>query len=532
MAKLVSKIEDIMKNEKKVLAVLIGISFMILLIEYIYYYIHPIFWGEWDVDQYLACIRELSKGIIPPNNPITASNVPDIHYGPYLVVMGYVFALTEINPLILLYIAGLINLCLFIFFSFKFIREMLGERIAIFSVISMLFIWGPLGMYAGVYKIFAAYDFFYPQGVAYTLLFASLYCLSKAKADKRYMIFSIILSVILFTTHPLTGIFYLVLIFLFLLADIYKTKTFNRSYHLFLIGLPIITFLLSLLWPFYPVLDAFLGQSSHASLSAGGIMCPYTTLFSPIIVPEKYSGNLIYNLGYILTYKFNFHYTVPHYPVIAGFACFGVIGLWRLLTKEKKMFVPLWFIFCFLWVALLCPFYWRFFLFSLIPLHIGFGVLLDKFFRTEKKKILKFFVVSVLVLSFLTTGFAEYAPTTFSPKADLNYNFIINNTEEDSVIMSDIYTSWKIPALTGRKVIYGLHTSGFPNNDSERLNAINTFYSPNTSNKGRNEILKKYNVSYVVVNIKTEPLKLPYPIKYEDDRFILYDCKQLQLIKS
>ena len=370
---------NIVKNEKKVLAVLISISFVILFLEYVYYYIHPIFGDGFDIYSHLAFIRELSNGVIPPNSAFTTSSIPENYqFGPYLVTMGHVFALTGVNPIVLLYIAGLINLCFFIFFSFKFVKEMLGERIAIFSVISMLFIWGPLGQYAGVYKIFAAYDFFYPQGVAYKLLFASLYCISKAKADKRYMIFSIILSVILFTTHPLTGALYLVLIFLFLLADMYKTKTFNRSYHLFLIGLPIITFLLSLLWPYYSVLDAFLVRSLHVSLTAG-ISSLKISLFSPISVPEKYSGNLLYTIGCIIAYKFRPPYNVIHYPVIAGFACFGVIGLWRLI-KDKRIFLPLWFTFCFLWVALLCPVYWRFFLFSLIPLHIGLGIVLSNFF--------------------------------------------------------------------------------------------------------------------------------------------------------
>lgn len=511
------------KNKKKVLAVLISISFVILFLEYVYYYIHPIFGDEWDVYQHLASIREISKGVIPPHNPITASNVPDIHYGPYLVLLGYIYALTQINPIILFYIAGLINLCLFIFFAFKFIKEMLGEKIAILSVVSMLFIWGPWGDFAGVYKIFAAYDFFYPQGVAYTLLFASLYCLLRAKMDKRYMIFSIILSVTLFTTHLLTGVFYLFLIFLFLLADYYKTKTFDKSYHLFLIGLPVITFLLSLLWPFYSVLDAFLVQSPPTSLTAGGILNLNTSL--SIIVPERYRGNLFYSLAYVFLNKYR-PYGVVYYPIVAGLACLGTIGLYRLI-KEKRIFLPLWFIFCFLMVVILAPFYERLFLFSLIPLHIGLGILLDNFFRTEKKKFLSYFVVSLLVLSSLSTGFVEYA---LSHKTDLNYNFIINNTERDSIILSDVKTSWKIPALTGRKVIYGLHGSGFYNNDTERLNAINIFYDLNTSNKERYEILKKYNVSYVIVNNKTKPLKLFCPIKYQDDRFILYDCKHIDFI--
>ena len=501
MDKLVS---NTVKTEKKILALLICISFVILFLEYIWYYNYPPFGENSDVYQHLACIREISKGVIPPHNPITASNVPDVHYGPYLVLLGYIFALTQINPIILLYIAGLINLCLFIFFAFKFTKEMLGERIAIFSVMSMLFIWGPLGRFAGVYKIFAAYDFFFPQGIAYTLLFASLYCLIKAKTDKRYMIFSIVLSVLLFTTHLLTGTLYLILVYLFLIADCYKTK-FDKSYHLFLIGLPIITFLISLLWPFYPVLDAFLVRSlsPHASLT---LKSTFSLSTSPITVPEKYSGNLFYTFGCIFARMFLPPYRITHYPPIAGFACFGIIGLWRLI-KERRIFFSLWFFFCFFMVVILAPYYERFFLFSLIPLHIGLGILLDKLFRTEKK-FLTYFVISLLVLSFLSTGFVEYS--TFH-KTDLNYNFIINNTERDSVIMSDKYTSWKIPALTGRKVIYGLHGCGYPNNDAERLNAINTFYNLTTSDKERYEILKKYNVSYVVVNNKTKPLKLFYP---------------------
>jgi len=472
-----------------------------------------------DIYQHLACIREISKGIIPPNNPVTTSNVPDVHYGPYLVLLGYIYALTQIDPIILLYIAGLINLCLFIFFSFKFIKEILGERIAIFSVISMLFIWGPWGHYAGVYKIFASYDFFFPQGIAYTLLFASLWCLIKSKDNRKYTIFSVILSILLFTTHLLTGIFYLLLIYLFLLADIYKTKTFDRSYHLSLIGLPIITFLVSLLWPFYPVLDAFLVQSPHTSLTAGGILSLNSS--SPIVVPEKYSGNLLYSLAYTFFHKYR-PFGVIHYPIVVGLACFGAIGFWRLF-KEKRIFLPLWFVFCFLMVVILAPFYERFFLFSIIPLHIGFGILLDKFFRTDKMKVLTYSLIIVLVLSAITTGVFEF--TLFCNSKPPNYGFIVNNTERDSVIMSDVYTSWKIPALTGRKVIYGLHGSGYPNNDSERLNAINTFYNLTTSNKERSDILKKYNVSYVVVNNKTESLELFYLIKYQDNQFVLYDCR-------
>ena len=79
-------VNNIVKNEKKILPLLICISFVILFFEYIFYYNYPPFGEYSDVYQHLACIWEISKGTIPPHNPITASNVPDVHYGPYLVL--------------------------------------------------------------------------------------------------------------------------------------------------------------------------------------------------------------------------------------------------------------------------------------------------------------------------------------------------------------------------------------------------------------------------------------------------------------
>ena len=283
-------------------------------------------------------------------------------------------------------------------------------------------------------------------------------------------------------------------------------------------GLPIITFLIALLWPFYPVLDAFFARSTSVPLTAGGILSLNTS--SSIIVPEKYSSNFFYSLAYVFLNKYR-PYGVIHYPIVAGLACFGVIGFWNLI-KGKKIFLPLWFIFCFIMVVIQAPFYERFFLFSLIPLHIGFGILLDRFFRCNKNKILTYLVISALVLSVITTGVCEFALYCKSQPPD--YGFVVNNTERDSVIMSDIYTSWKIPALTGRKVIYGLHGSGYPNNGSERFKAINTFYESNTSNEERVNIIKEYDVSFVLVNNEIKPLKLKYHIKYQDNQFTLYDC--------
>jgi len=472
-----------------------------------------------DIYQHMACILEISKGMIPPNNPITASSAPDVHYGPYLVILGYVYRFTQIDVITLLYIAGIINISLFIFFAFQFIKEITGKEVALFSVISMLYVWGILGHYAGVYKIFASYNFFFPQGAAYTLLFASLYCLIKAKKDIQYMLFAIILSVLLFTTHLLTGVLYFALIYLLFLSDLYETRTFDRKYHLFLICLPVLTFLISLLWPFYSVFDAF--QPHFISVSGTLENIPGQVDSSTITIPEKYSNSCLLSGAYIFTNYY--HYGVIHYPIVGGLASFGLIALYYLIRKNK-IFLPLWFIFCFLMVIGHVSFSHRFFLFSLIPLHIGFGILLFNFIKenTDKKRV--YLMIGILLLSVISMGVVEF--TIYYNAPPPNFDFIIDNTKQDSVILSDIQTSWRIPALTGRKVIYGLHSCGFSNNDSERVRVINTFFNSNTSMNEQLDMIYKYNISFILVDNEIKPAIFSYPIIYQDNRFVLYDCNR------
>ena len=496
------------------------VSFLLLFLQYFIFNCPYRDIPNSDIYQHMACILEISKGMIPPNNPITASSVPDVHYGPYLVLLGYIHRFTQIDVLTLLYIAGLVNLLLFIFFSFHFIKEKLGKEVALFSVISMLYVWGIWGHYAGMYKIFASYNYLFPQGVAYTLLFASLYCLIKAKTDMKYMLFAVILSVLLFTTHPLTGVLYFALIYILLVSDLYETKIFNKKYHCFLLYLPVLTFLLSLIWPFYSVFDAFRPHSIPVPETLGGILSLKST--SDIIVPEKYSSNLIHSWAFIFINKYR-TFGVIHYPVVAGLACIGIIGLYHLI-KKKKIFIPLWFIFCFIMVVGLVPFYNRFFLFSLIPLHIGFGIFLYWFIKKNNKKSMLYSVIAVLLFSLIITGIVEF--TLYYKAPPSSYEFLVNNTQRDSVIMSDINTSWKIPALTGRKVVYGLHTCGFPNNESERRDAIITFFNSNTTIEDQLNIIEKYNISFILVDHKIELITFSYPINYQDSQFILYDCRR------
>jgi len=462
-----------------------------------------------DLYEYFACVIEIAKGQNPPHSALTAENVPNMHYGPYIIILGYIYAFTHINPVILFYLAGIVNVFLFIFFSFKLVKEFFGERIALFSVYSMLFLWGVGTTFAGVYSIADGYDYFYPQGIAYTLMIASLYFLIKAEDNKKYMVYCLLSSFLLFTTHLLTGFFYFMVVYLYILSE-YLHRRKIEKYHIFAFSMPIIIFLLSFLWPYYSI--GFLVQNKIPILS---------TLSHSISNTNAGVINFAVQSTTIRT-KFG----ITDYPVIGGIAIAGAIGLWRLF-KSRHFFFPLLFFGCLAILVLkIVPFSWRFIFFSMIPLHIGFGILIEgwykelKEFKSEPKKILIVVIVILILLSsVLTVGYRTLSQDNIEP---INMKFIEYHTTPNAVILTDGLTGFAIPGLTGRKIVYPIHGSMFMTDNSEREIAINTFFDTNSTEQDRTEIINRYNIFYVLINKEIIDIRLPYFIEYEDNKYLLY----------
>lgn len=451
-----------------------------------------------DFYQHLANVREIAKGQIPPHSALTTENVPTEHYGPYLVILGSLYAFTHINIVILFYLAGIVNIFLFIFFSFKLINEFFGERIALFSIFSMLFLWGVGTTYAGVYAVADGYGFFFPQGISYTLMFASFYFLIKAKDNHKYMIYCLLSTFILFTNHLLTGFFYFLIVYLYFILDYFQKKAINQ-YNFFVFSIPIITILLSLLWPYY---------------SIGSLL------------QDMLNGIFINSQSSTVVGTINPKFGITAYPFFGGIAIMGVFGLWRLF-KNKQFFFPVLFLLSFINVAFrLLPGSHRFLFFSMIPLHIGFGVLIESWLKGLKKDhakvLMVIIVITVLLFSIISVSYRTVRQDNIEP---LNMKFIEDYTNTNAVILTDDLTGFAIPGLTGRKIVTLLSSHGemFIKNKKERNTAMKTFSSPNTTEENRTEILYRYNISYVLINKDIMNLQLPYPVEYEDNKYLLYN---------
>ena len=84
------------------------------------------------------------------------------------------------------------------------------------------------------------------------------------------------------------------------------------------------------------------------------------------------------------------------------------------------------------------------------------------------------------------------------------YNFLKEKVGRYEVVMSDQRTSWLIPTFSGKAVCL-IHPNPLIPDHYERLNDVETFFDANTTSETRVEILRKYNVSYILLNLDLKP---------------------------
>jgi hypothetical protein len=74
--------------------------------------------------------------------------------------------------------------------------------------------------------------------------------------------------------------------------------------------------------------------------------------------------------------------------------------------------------------------------------------------------------------------------------------------QRGDIVLTDIATSWILPCITDVKVISLLHNSPFVLENLERVRDTRTFF---TWSGSREELLKKYDISHVLVNKRKVP---------------------------
>lgn len=97
-------------------------------------------------------------------------------------------------------------------------------------------------------------------------------------------------------------------------------------------------------------------------------------------------------------------------------------------------------------------------------------------------------------------------PQSYRNLNDL-YGYINANCRPGNVFLSDVFTSFSIPAFTDQYVVCSLDQHSVPNDSTaeERIADCRNFFAPSTSIYAMKDILEKYGAEYVVVNGRIPP---------------------------
>ena len=80
-----------------------------------------------------------------------------------------------------------------------------------------------------------------------------------------------------------------------------------------------------------------------------------------------------------------------------------------------------------------------------------------------------------------------------------DYNTLVDYIGQYDVVLSDLETSWKMPAYGG-KIIASKHPISFIDDHAVRRNDLKTFFSNEATYEKRNSIVQKYKVDYILLD--------------------------------
>ena len=80
------------------------------------------------------------------------------------------------------------------------------------------------------------------------------------------------------------------------------------------------------------------------------------------------------------------------------------------------------------------------------------------------------------------------------------YAFLATYLKPGDVVLSDTFTSWVIPAMSGAKVVSLFHDNPLVPDNAARMNDTRSFFSPGTSQSERMAIVKRYGATHILIH--------------------------------
>jgi hypothetical protein len=456
-------------------------------------------------------VLEFSKKAGTYLNPWINSSLPDVYMTPFHWILGKIKALTGMEVLRVMLVAGIVNI-LFLYFSVRwFCSVVLKERSFLFHsflIFTILFFWGynPWD-YSGFFHFrFINFVLPYPSTFGFCLLLSGLtlydYVLNQQTRLNGLVvlfIYNVFTFSFLFLTHPLTFIFYNVGIAAFFLSQLYL-KQFRDKAFLATTVVPIIVSAgIVFLYPHYPVADFFKSGGSNFHLANFNmyddrpllrllpVLCCIPLLYS--LPHRKYSFlkifftllSALYVYGYISgKYSYGRSISLVYFCVQVG-----------VVLYLKQCFYD----------------------------HFTCG----KPFKTGRA------VYFAVICGLFLINLSQLPMTAYNlltaPALDVTAIRDVQKEVKDPaaiVVASDKALLQKLPTFMGKGIV-PLQPTIWIRDERERQRALDSFFLSKNVDSSRQHLVRTYGVTHVLLfNSDTASLsRLAYPVQYRNEKYTL-----------
>lgn len=448
-----------------------------------------------DYWEHTASIKEMSKNLLEPKNPfLNLEGSTTLRYTPYIFFLALLKKTTGFDLFFIIAIISILSFMLLTIGIYLFCSEYFHDNEQpLYTLITLLFLWGAPFNFSSEYNLrFLSYTLFYPSEVTFSLSFIGFfYFLKFVRYHKLSNYWKyLLLAIVIFSSHHLTGSFFLIGTLLLTITE--DEKKIKKSVF-YLLSL-LILFLISISWPYYPFLKAVYNSTSIQ--------------WAEETRAYLYATRNIYKMG----------------PAVLGLPI-----VFLLLLKRKYQFVSYGFILCAsIYVFTYKPEIYlgeRYIFYVIFFLHLALSWYLKTLgllsFKTMKETLtnlneknihtLIFALILVLSISYQIAklGFEQMGYTIhFRPKPIIqkyenpieNYKLFVGKIKEGDIVLSDPLTSWLIPTLSDAKIVALHHNNPLVPDNTTRIADTIAFYKSTTTLKTRKMILKKYDITHVVLN--------------------------------
>ena len=479
-----------------------------------------------DFWEHSAVVKELTIHPLSPRHPLFNVNEPHAFFSPYLLGVGLLARFGSLNAMDALVIAGVVNL-LFLLISLRlFIQYFFNnsqDAIGFYALIFVLFLWPAEAWDWSGFIHFKVLGLVLPYpstfAIASTFLIFALYHRALSHENTFLLVIIGVLSTVVVLTHPPTAVVTLIGI---LAISLHYYNIIGARALVMGVVLVIAAVALACLWPYYSFFDlvtfnsrgqanlqlitiATKPKQSTSDMYARAYLIWPTLVLLPFALPllksrlraNGFDALSLMVCGTVLVYALG--YGVGYFT--------GLYVLGRTIS----------FIAIFLQIALAA---------RLAQLEVAMRG--GKLWPSLPVMLLCAMIIGTVSFNWpnkhaLAQAFMGLQGLRHSYE---NYETLSRYVTQDDVVLSDIQTSFMIPAFAGR-IIASKHPVSFIDDHSERRDDVKNFFSKDLQPEEKKSILKKYQVDYLFINKnRTENAQA-----YSDFGNVLYENHNFLLIK-